>query len=632
MPVAFADNRDAEPYILMSQEANNHKWCAPLTKSGFGGRRKKADLDIEDTAAREFVEESACAVRIDRSPHRFTDLEQLQKVVRTQLLNKDFLFRVHIPVGIRMHVMFVVEVPWDPAVVARFSSYTSNILTIRYKHSPGTIPPALQPFAHHHPALSVVGGRYQHNRDFLEKQSVEWVGLCRVRQFLMGQDQHARHPINCLDYIRRRLHVAVALLDKTFNLGVRSVGPDGSVFFLKTEDICIVPFVEPQIITAPVASPCPVPATATVFVVLAAQAASIAMTEVAPMSAGGASKDIVPAPTKNIAAASTAAKACFDFRPKSTFDDPYMFETTKRRSNKKFTIPYDDQKLLLFNIAGPTLKCKATQYMVRFCGGYDTPDDLNAAAHELKNTHGIDDVDMCSVELDNVVCFGKLGACADYDELAAKIKGSMKAYDDEEKEEMRQGINQPPDFDEEGTLDIPDAFDKKMVAKIKRSGDDNHTLRQELGLPATKPLPTFWQVDGQTNVVASVGWDMANKDESKPAWTLRPYGAVIGRNEGGDYISDKVQHVRKDDGQIHNIKMYKWTMLDWIASGALRCEEIHATQMATDLFVNTQEMDAQVKKYNEAKAEQEKQHAAAEAKKKAETAAVAAAGGAGKED
>jgi hypothetical protein len=38
-----------------------------------------------------------------------------------------------------------------------------------------------------------------------------------------------------------------------------------------------------------------------------------------------------------------------------------MVPATARRSHKRFTIPYENQKFLLYNIAGPNMTCRACQ-------------------------------------------------------------------------------------------------------------------------------------------------------------------------------------------------------------------------------------------------------------------------------
>ncbi len=140
----------SRPYFLLGKERRNVRWPAGSERwSDFGGRTKSKSDSPEDTAAREFVEESLAMVRyFDRDTLPRTQYVDIADSLRTG----DFTFQLTIGFGTqerpRSYVTFVKQIPWDPQALLRFDECRDMLLnpnlhfrSVRWKalvdHNPG---------------------------------------------------------------------------------------------------------------------------------------------------------------------------------------------------------------------------------------------------------------------------------------------------------------------------------------------------------------------------------------------------------------------------------------------------------------------------------------------------------------
>ena len=111
-------------YFLLGKERRTPHWRAGSNKwSEFGGKVCADAPTAEETAAKEFVEETLAVVK-------FFDHDTLPRTqyadIATSLCNGDYIFKIKIIFGAVgdpcHHVTFVKQIPWDPATVARFQT------------------------------------------------------------------------------------------------------------------------------------------------------------------------------------------------------------------------------------------------------------------------------------------------------------------------------------------------------------------------------------------------------------------------------------------------------------------------------------------------------------------------------
>lgn len=120
----------SRPYFLLGKERRNVRWPAGSERwSDFGGRTGPRGECAEETAAREFVEESLAMVRYfddDALPRtRYHDIAE-------SLKRGEFTFKLTIGCGTperpRSYVTFVKQIPWDPQAILRFEECRDMIL------------------------------------------------------------------------------------------------------------------------------------------------------------------------------------------------------------------------------------------------------------------------------------------------------------------------------------------------------------------------------------------------------------------------------------------------------------------------------------------------------------------------
>lgn len=167
-------------YILLGQETRfydmrneNGKWC------DFGGTVEHGEDEMY-AAAREFAEESMCVVQLFDTEVPLCTAEYISEVHRL-LQNQDYLLKVSIvlppeDVEERVRLYYIKEVPWQPAVVARFAQ-TREVL-LQWRDTPNTT--TLPEYMREHPGLTAQGI----NPHFIEKLRVQWWSISQLKEIV----------------------------------------------------------------------------------------------------------------------------------------------------------------------------------------------------------------------------------------------------------------------------------------------------------------------------------------------------------------------------------------------------------------------------------------------------------------
>ena len=117
-------------YFLLCKERKNVGWRDGSEKwSDFGGKVSGEAATAEDTAAKEFIEESLSMVQYfknDSIPRtQYTDIAD-------SLRRGEYAFQIKVLFGTtedpRNHVTFVKQIPWDPSAVLRFDECRTMLL------------------------------------------------------------------------------------------------------------------------------------------------------------------------------------------------------------------------------------------------------------------------------------------------------------------------------------------------------------------------------------------------------------------------------------------------------------------------------------------------------------------------
>lgn len=164
-----------QPYFLLGKERYNAHWPAGSGKwSDFGGSRSNTDRDPEDTAAREFLEETCASVRyFDDDILPRTSYTDIADSLRQQLYTMK-LYISYRSVAENHFVVFVKQVPWDPECVFRFTR-TRDMLQHAHAHY-GTY--EWRRDMHNHPAVTITPANVVNvNRDYMEKMELWLWGL-----------------------------------------------------------------------------------------------------------------------------------------------------------------------------------------------------------------------------------------------------------------------------------------------------------------------------------------------------------------------------------------------------------------------------------------------------------------------
>lgn len=166
-------------YFLLGKERHNVRWPNGSNRwSDFGGRVASTDSCAEETAAREFFEETLAVVRYfenDNLPRKGWD------DIVNDLRNGKYAMRLTQGNSSRKFVIFVKQIPWDPEVVDRFSTYRSALTCPRF-----VVPTQLVSLVASHPGLLRANTEVPFMRkEFLEKKIL---GLWSVPQLRRAVD------------------------------------------------------------------------------------------------------------------------------------------------------------------------------------------------------------------------------------------------------------------------------------------------------------------------------------------------------------------------------------------------------------------------------------------------------------
>jgi hypothetical protein len=168
-------------YFLLGKERHNVRWPNGSNRwSDFGGRVSSLDGCAEDTASREFFEETLGVVKYfegDQLPR------QGWRDIAADLKDGRFTMKLTQGNSSRKFVIFVKQIPWDPEVVSRFSTYRSYLTCPHFVAPSGWEPHGPHPGLH--PGLHPEGPRVI-RKEFLEKKML---GLWSVPQLRQAVDR-----------------------------------------------------------------------------------------------------------------------------------------------------------------------------------------------------------------------------------------------------------------------------------------------------------------------------------------------------------------------------------------------------------------------------------------------------------
>jgi hypothetical protein len=197
-------------YLLLGKETRNGnivgRWC------DFGGALME-DETVEQAAAREFTEETICALDMTdtwrellpvdhTSTSRTPSFSHYQHYIENMLLNEEYTARVKLLTNRASERVareyFLKRIQWQPRTVEYFNAIRSSLLRLHRLNG------HQQPNTHHisralalHPSLSMVHGSegraFSVDRDFLEKQQIQYWSLDRLEEVLQENGQWRHH-------------------------------------------------------------------------------------------------------------------------------------------------------------------------------------------------------------------------------------------------------------------------------------------------------------------------------------------------------------------------------------------------------------------------------------------------------
>lgn len=161
----------------------------------------------------------------------YQDFQTLRDRIRQSLKQGEFAFRIPIthPGTAKQHLMFLVEIPWDPGVAKRFQAFREMLHQLKTGRARGVGiggggGSSRPSFRQCHPAILSLSKlrtstRHSHHHrlkatlheGYLEKSGVNYVSLPMLREFLDGTAP--RHlKLHLRPYMRRRMQVASQFL------------------------------------------------------------------------------------------------------------------------------------------------------------------------------------------------------------------------------------------------------------------------------------------------------------------------------------------------------------------------------------------------------------------------------------
>jgi hypothetical protein len=206
------DPKYGVPLILLARE-KKRRWVGNTNYNytDFGGGATGGE-SAEQTAAREFVEESVGSVRYFSNPCR-DKLPELAENIAADLSAGNYLARIETPVGPRKaYITFVKEVAFQPGICGAFRR--AKELLFRAQSDVEAMSPRKRDAAIDHPALrhDRETGAVVINRCYLEKQGVEYFSLQGLTYWLTTGAHNLVPGFHCQPYFKGRLRVALRCL------------------------------------------------------------------------------------------------------------------------------------------------------------------------------------------------------------------------------------------------------------------------------------------------------------------------------------------------------------------------------------------------------------------------------------
>lgn len=165
-------------YFLLGKERRNPRWKTGSERwSDFGGRVSSKANSAEDTAAKEFVEETLAMVKYFE--HDTLPRTQWQDIAQS-LRDKHYTFQLLFGVTaedtvVRNYVTFVKQIPWDPDATQRFEKCREVLVNpILFAESP-----LWKTLLRDNPGVCGGTSPPQAKRDYLEKKML---GLWSIPQ------------------------------------------------------------------------------------------------------------------------------------------------------------------------------------------------------------------------------------------------------------------------------------------------------------------------------------------------------------------------------------------------------------------------------------------------------------------
>ena len=171
------DNVYGLPFFLLGRERHIQRYKDSLRYSDLGGTMQSGEQP-EDTAAREFVEETAAMCKyfdddlLPRSTH---------EDISRSLKQGHYLRRIIFCSGETAYITYVVNIPWDMGVIERHKNTYYTLAHCRYD--------ALPSLLKGHPAvINVAGSRHRISKAYLEKSQLSWFSMPRMEATLSITD------------------------------------------------------------------------------------------------------------------------------------------------------------------------------------------------------------------------------------------------------------------------------------------------------------------------------------------------------------------------------------------------------------------------------------------------------------
>jgi len=185
-------------YFLLGKERHNSRWISSSGKwCDFGGSVSNPNDSAEETAAREFMEESLSVVK-------YFDTDTIPRTTYADIIEDLTKGNYHLKLSQsdthRRFVVFVKQIPWDPVVVSRFSDYRSALTR------PVEVDQGYQIFPHH--ACNSSG---YIPKEYLEKKSLSLWSLVQLR-YAVDHDGILRRRANYNEQCRENFVTSLELI------------------------------------------------------------------------------------------------------------------------------------------------------------------------------------------------------------------------------------------------------------------------------------------------------------------------------------------------------------------------------------------------------------------------------------